>query len=648
MAVDPVAKINLISLNKHKDQIIDLLHNAGVVQVLAHEDATESNSGNTEYNLAQVKFALKFLKKYEDKKPLLDKLKGEAVELTQNKFEEIIEKFDYTKIVGEIADLEADLNKDKNNITKYQSEIEALQLWKGLSFVPAELGETEFTTSMIGGISKEDFETFQKKSKQYEKSLEIVKIAEDDKKQYLVIIMENPVKSKIKEILVGWEEAAIPYPQKTPAEAITYLNDEIAKAEKNILATEKKIKTYAEHSNNLKVIFDYLTWQLDSNNTKNGVGTTEETFALMAWIGKDHIKPIEERINKITNQYAIEELEIKEGESIPVPLENNKTVYPFEMVTGIYGMPLSKEPDPTPYLMGFFIIFFGMCLTDAGYGLVLALASFLAIKLFKIPREKSKLFKVLIWGGVSTFIIGALFGGWFGIAIDTQLPADISDFLQKIRIIDPIKDPITVLIITLLMGVVQILTGITISMYWKIKNGKTLDGILDDGVWIYFILSIMFWVATLTGVLSESLSQIAVYMIYAGVAALILTQGRKEKNIFLKLGKGVGSLYGVVGYFSDILSYSRLLALGLATGIIAMVINMIGMLVVEMVPYVGWVLAIIIFIGGHLFNMVINVLGAFIHSSRLQFVEFFSKFMEGGGSRFKPFRKEAKFINIIK
>jgi len=144
------------------------------------------------------------------------------------------------------------------------------------------------------------------------------------------------------------------------------------------------------------------------------------------------------------------------------------------------------------------------------------------------------------------------------------------------------------------------------------------------------------------------LSKIALYAVLVGVALLVLTQGRKEKNIALKILKGVSSLYGLVGYFSDTLSYSRLLALGLATGIIAMVINLIAGLAINMIPYFGWVVAIIILIGGHTFNLVINVLGAFIHSSRLQFVEFFSKFMEGGGVRFKPFKKEAKYVQIIK
>lgn len=653
MAVNPVSKISLISLNRHKEQIIDLLHRAGVVQILEPEESAKPSSSDIEYGLAQVNFALKFLKKYEEKMPLrkkIERIQEGGITISEKKYRQIIEEFDYRRIIEEISDLEAEMNQAANNVTKHRSDIEALTMWKGLDFVPARLGESRCTFSVIAGIDKDKCEGFRKDLKKHQKLLETRKIAEDDKKEYYLLIAAKSVWEKAKAVLVkhSWEEASIPYPEKMPSNAISELEGAISREEKNIAETEKKIKKYAKHDRSLKVIYDYLSWQLEKKNAGNAVSGTEDAFAMMAWMEKDHIGPIKKELDKITREYAIEELSVKEGENVPVPLKNKKLFYPFEMVTGIYGMPLSKEPDPTPYLTGFFLVFFGMCLTDAGYGAVLALFSFLAIKIFKIPPEKSRLFKVLIWGGLFTFVIGALFGGWFGIVLDEQLPAWLANFLMSIRIIDPIADPITVLIITLIMGIIQILFGIGIAMFHEIRHGRAKDGILDHGTWILFILAIMFWVTTMVGILPESLGQIALYVVIAGVVILVLTQGRKEKNIFLKIFKGIGSLYGLVGYFSDVLSYSRLLALGLATGIIAMVVNLIALLVVDMVPFVGWFIAIFIFIGGHLFNMVINVLGAFIHSSRLQFVEFFGKFMEGGGSRFKPLRKEAKYINIVR
>lgn len=253
-----------------------------------------------------------------------------------------------------------------------------------------------------------------------------------------------------------------------------------------------------------------------------------------------------------------------------------------------------------------------------------------------------------MYGGFVTFIIGALTGGWFGIVID-DLPDSlgfIKTALNAIKLVDPVNDPITMLILSFVLGYIQIWFGIAIDMWWKIKNNKLIDGLLDSGTWLYFLSAIAFYGVTAFGLLPESLRSIAFYMLISGVVLIVLTQGRQKKNILMKLVSGIGSLYGLVGYMSDILSYSRLLALGLATAVIAMVINLIAIMFKDMVPVVGWVIMILILIGGHLFNIVINVLGAYIHSGRLQFVEFFPKFFKGGGRIFKPFRRESKYVNL--
>lgn len=651
MAVSEIVKIRLISLDKHQERILELIQDLNFVETIEQKDEEKKVKASViEYNLAQVKFAISFLENYQEEKlPLRDKLLGTKIQLTQEKLQKLVAEFEYAKKVEELTDLHEQINQAKNQITKFKAEQEALDFWKKLDMVPDELGETKYTFSTLGGINVTEYENLLAKLKKYKEATEIVKVTEDDKKKYLVIIGEIAKQKEIRKILteIGWEEAVLPYPEKTPAQAILDLSESIKQEEQKIKDAETETKKYVKDLKKLKIVYDYLTWQVEKEGVKNNLNTTEKTFTLLGWIEKRNIEFFKDKLENITKQFNIEEVPIGKEEIVPVPLRNNKLFYPFEMVTGIYGMPQSKEPDPTPYLAGFFTIFFGMALTDAGYGFVLALFSFLAIKILKIPKEKSKLFKVLIWGGLATFVLGAMFGGWFGIIVDEQLPSSVANVLNSVKVIDPVANPILVLIITLIMGIIQVMIGIAISLYWKIKQGKLLDGILDDGVWLYFLGSICFWIMTITGVLPESLGTIAIYFIYAGILAVVLTGGRKQKNIFLKIPMGILSLYNLVGFFSDVLSYSRLLALGLATGIIAMVVNMIAMLAKDMIPYLGWVIAIIIIIGGHLFNLVINVLGAFIHSSRLQFVEFFGKFMEGGGNRFKPVHKQSKYIEII-
>lgn len=274
----------------------------------------------------------------------------------------------------------------------------------------------------------------------------------------------------------------------------------------------------------------------------------------------------------------------------------------------------------------FFFIFFGMMVSDAGYGILLALASFLAIKKIKPKGMAKKLLELLLLGGISTLIWGAIFGGWFGGLIP----------LPPIWI-NPIEDPMSLLVFSFILGLIQIYTGLILKAYINIKDGDLLSALFDQG----------FWLVLLTGCIMFALpgtAQAAKIVAIVGAVGLILTQGRTQKNPIQKLLSGVMSLYDITGYLSDVLSYSRVLALGLATGVIGTVINTMAELVgVNIIGYIAMVLILVI---GHVFNIAINALGAYVHSSRLQYVEFFSKFYEGGGRAFNPFRINTRYINL--
>ena len=207
--------------------------------------------------------------------------------------------------------------------------------------------------------------------------------------------------------------------------------------------------------------------------------------------------------------------------------------------------------------------------------------------------------------------------------------------------------PLIFLVLALVLGIVQVLIGKGIDGWWKIKQKQYLDAVLDSFLWIYFLLAIIgFGLASSGALIPLEYAGILKWCVIGGVIAMILTQGRKQKGIPAKFGIGVLSLYGLVGYLGDILSYSRIMARGLGTGIIAFAMNIIAALAYDLIPYVGIVVAIIVLILGHTMNLVLSALGAFIHSARLQFVEFFSKFMEGGGIGFKPFKRTCKYIVI--
>jgi len=338
-------------------------------------------------------------------------------------------------------------------------------------------------------------------------------------------------------------------------------------------------------------------------------------------------------------------VEPKEGEAPPIAIENASLIKPFESVTEIYGFPKYKELDPTPLLAVFFILFFGFCLGDAGYGITLSLVAFFMYKKFVLSDGAKKILKLLFYGGIASTIAGILSGGWFGVDPANFPPflKTVSNILLSMRVIDPLKNPIAMLILALGFGIVHITFGKLISFYLKWREKQYVAAICDDLLWTFFFLSLV-----LTGVEAAGaikIGDIGWKLASIGAVLLVLTQGRAQKNIIMKLVSGVLSLYGTVAYLSDVLSYSRILALGLATTIIAMVINLIAEMT-KGIPFVGYLIMIAILIFGHIFNIIINVLGAFIHSGRLQFVEFFSKFLEGGGKEFKPFKHQTQYVQI--
>jgi V/A-type H+-transporting ATPase subunit I len=249
--------------------------------------------------------------------------------------------------------------------------------------------------------------------------------------------------------------------------------------------------------------------------------------------------------------------------------------------------------------------------------------------------------KLLLFVGFSTVLVGLLFGGYLGFD-----PALLPAPLQALQLFDPIGNPLPVFYLALGLGVLQVMAGLVIKIYSDYKQGKLLNGVLDQGPWLFmFVLGILYLAVSVEYTTILSTGQI-INLSYVGIAMIILSSGRKGDTIFQKVQSAAGALYSSIGYFSDILSYSRLLALGLATTALAFAVNLIAEIVSGSVPYLGPILGFIVLLVGHLFTLAVNTLGAFIHSARLQFVEFFGKFIEGTGKEFSPLSRTEKFVTI--
>jgi V/A-type H+-transporting ATPase subunit I len=330
----------------------------------------------------------------------------------------------------------------------------------------------------------------------------------------------------------------------------------------------------------------------------------------------------------------------------PTLLKNNAFNKPAEVLTNLYSPPVYDRRDPTSPMAPFFFLFFGMCLGDAGYAVVIASILWLLFKRYrKIPAGTKNFMNLFYAGAAATFLYGLVTGSFFGDFIDSfPFMAFLRPLKDALLIVDPLKNPVAILGISLLLGVVQLMFGLGVAAYDEFRKGNRADAVGGKISWILFVVGLLFVGGG--NILPLFFYVIGVGMAVIGTGLIFWYAGRGEKNIFLKVGLGLYALYGSTAYLGDILSYSRLLALGLGSAVIGSVINLLGKMIAG-VPFIGWTLAILVVVGGHVFSLAINLLGAFVHAMRLQYVEFFSKFYSGDGAAFSPLTFQTQYVDVF-
>lgn len=399
----------------------------------------------------------------------------------------------------------------------------------------------------------------------------------------------------------------------------------------------------------LQVLYDVEMTTLTAIKQKQKLAATQSCVLLTGWIPADRTDKVKHTLRHLNCAYDL--TEPAEGEEPPVLLKNNGYASNFEWVVGMYAYPKYGSYDPTFIMSIYYFVIFGLMFADVGYGLLLTLGSFLAPKLLKVSPSLKRMLTMFGYCGIACTLLGVVFGGWFGdlpYAImttymgyeSTEAAQAAAPFFNGLTLtmngapvsLNPIENPIPFLVISLAMGLVHIVGGMAVKFYMLCREGKIFSAIFDIGsYWILFGGIGLIFVDSTVG--------LAVTVM--GVLMIVLTQGRDKKNIFAKLIFGLKGLYDLINYASDLLSYSRILALGLAAGVMAQVFNLLATMGGPTVP--GFILMIVIMLIGHGLNMAINLLGAFVHTCRLQYLEFFNKFYEDGGTPFDPALPSEKY-----
>jgi len=403
------------------------------------------------------------------------------------------------------------------------------------------------------------------------------------------------------------------------------------------------------------VLHEVLEIEKERAEAYSMTGKTDRTHLIEAWTPKKHVKKVQEIIESASEGYAVVEVSEPDEpvEKIPVMLDNAKSVKPFEMLTEMYAPPKYNEIDPTMMIMPGFLIFYGIMLTDAVYGLLLTLAGLVLWKrMGKVSSGAYNLGYILTLSGLSTVFFGILTGGYLGDFMYQFLGMDI--YTTGFALVNPLGEstyisaakpllslggidvnngPMAILLFSIVAGIIHLFIGLTVGLKESLANGSVLDAFLNQGMWILLILAIVATVVTGNMMIAGG----------AVIAVIVLCMIKGFMN-----GGILDALLGamdITGFLGNVLSYARLLALCLATGGLAMAVNIMAKLLGDAVPVIGILIAVVMLVFGHSFNFVMNGLGSFIHSLRLHYVEFFGQYYEGGGKKFSPFKAKRDYTS---
>lgn len=407
----------------------------------------------------------------------------------------------------------------------------------------------------------------------------------------------------------------------------------------------EELKALAASLPDLKRLADHYTILSDADSAIEKAVSSGEVFIVSGYV--PHVRA-EKLKNAVESRFdaAVSLYEPTEDQDVPVLLKNNGFAKPLEGITEMYSLPGKNDIDPTFIMSFFYYFFFGMMLSDAGYGLLISIATGLFV--FKAPksnpmRDKAKMF---LFCGLSTVFWGAMYGSWFG-----DLPVVVAtNFFGKEKFsmalwVDPLNNLMHVLVVCFIFGLIHLFTGVFVNSINLIKRGQTFDGLCELIPTLTAVLGLAPMFFGLFTTVPEWMSKAGTPLLIVGAILVVLTAGRSAKSLPGKLGGGLYGVYNLVsGWLGDVLSYARLLALGLSTGVVAQVINMLGTLPQN--KTLKLVMFIFVSILGHTANLFINLIGAYVHTNRLQYVEFFGKFYDGGGRAFQPLKVNAENFKI--
>ncbi|MDD4080540.1 MAG: V-type ATP synthase subunit I [Eubacteriales bacterium] len=629
MAIAEMKRIGLLMMRRDHDQLLKLAQRMGCVHVtdtdlpddiLPRKDA--ARAAELEAEIARYQWAIRKLNKYDPAKqsmfrPLPDASMDDLEQADQARAQNTIRA---------VEDLERQAGELRGRESRFRATLDQLAPWLQLD-IPVEINRSTRTVRVFtGSASAKGLEGL---AADWAGKPAVIKtlLPVKDSLYFWAAVHKGEAERFLQALqAIGYQPVSLPDGTGTPQSQHDKAEKALASLDGQYKSLEENLRKEAEHLPALRLGYEALKAELDREGAQIQMVHTASTSYLYGWVPAAAALGVEAAIKEQFPDTVVNISDPKEEDEPPVLLRNNRVVAPFESIVTGFSMPHPKSLDPTGIMMPFFACFFGMMVSDAGYGIMMALLVPLLIKLVKPSKEGRKLFWVIGIGGVFTVLWGAMYNTWFG-------------FAPWPTLFDPVNDSLPVMILCMALGAVHMFTGLGVAAYLNIRRGQYLDVLCDQLSWFSLVVG-------LGMLMFPPTAGIGKWMAIGGAFIVLLTAGRdKGNNPIKRLLSGLGALYNVSGWLSDLLSYMRLFGMGLATGVIGMVINLLVGMVAD-AGFIGIIIAIPLFVGGHLFNAAINILGAYVHASRLQYIEFFGKFFEDGGIAFKPLGYSPRYVRV--
>lgn len=667
MAIVEMSKIKLVGMTAEKDQILDAIQKTGCVEVSVTTKTDEENSsavicvsGDISAKYEKIEKTIEFLVN------TIDKAKGQEFypkDLEQNGKEIIVSYDEFCTILEkerrllEIADelklIDDQFTEIKASKIKLNNLCSQLDDYVGINDKLSDFRDTEKVKVFFGAVRPDALNNLINSVSKENGYAEISLLSNDG----TPIILALALKENADELLLKLNEAGFskcPFNFAcTAKQKVSETMTEILKLDEKILCLIKKATDYYTELKNLKILADYYKYLLEKEVKSENFAYTARTFTLEGYVPTECIETVTLSLKGVSNAIYLDYSKPTKEDTPPTLTRNGKFSSQAEFITDMYSVPDYREIDPNKIVFFFFMLFMGVIMADIGYGIMMvALGGVLASRI-QIENGAKKLWRIILYGGVFTIIFGVLFNSLLGFSVlpFTLLPSPVTGTIDDIMII---------LLLCLLLGVIQIAVGYFMKALNCFKQRDIVGGICDGLIWVTFFVGFIFatfnflldYLMTEQFVLNpnvrgffDKMQKPGLIVVVATLIVAALTAGRNEKG-FGKFSKGFGAIYGLINIMSDILSYARLFGLMLSGMIIATTFNDIGLSL--MTSVIGYVLGGLVMVLGHIFNIAMGVLGAYIHDSRLQYIEFFSKFYTGEGNKFTPIGSKFKYVYIKK